>query len=97
VSGPAVPAQYRNAVRDLLGLDVNVASLLSPGDVSYGFDNVAGVPKTSPTLMEQYLAAAQRVSRLAIGTPPRAPVVDYYRRRGEGRGRPLEGAASQVA
>jgi cytochrome c5 len=71
--------EYRNAVRDLLGLDVNVASLLPPDDVSYGFDNVAGVLKMSPTLMERYLAAAQKVSRLAIGTPPPAPVVDYYR------------------
>jgi hypothetical protein len=71
--------EYRNAVRDLLGLDVNVASLLPPDDVSYGFDNVAGVLKMSPTLLERYLAAAQKVSRLAIGTPPPAPVVDYYR------------------
>ena len=71
--------EYRNAVRDLLGLDVNVASLLPPDDVSYGFDNVAGVLKMSPTLMERYLAAAQKVSRLAIGTPPPAPVVDYFR------------------
>ena len=71
--------EYRNAVRDLLGLDVNVASLLPPDDVSYGFDNVAGVLKMSPTLLERYLAAAQKVSRLAIGTAPPAPVVDYYR------------------
>ena len=71
--------EYRNAVRDLLGLDVNVASLLPPDDVSYGFDNIAGVLKMSPTLMERYLTAAQKVSRLAIGTAPPAPVVDYYR------------------
>jgi hypothetical protein len=71
--------EYRNAVRDLLGLDVNVASLLPPDDVSYGFDNVAGVLKMSPTLLERYLTAAQKVSRLAIGTPPPAPVTDYYR------------------
>src|SRR5688572_30331525 len=71
--------EYRNAVRDLLGLDVNVASLLPPDDVSYGFDNVAGVLKMSPTLLERYLAAAQKVSRLAIGTPPPAPVTEYFR------------------
>ncbi|HEY6507275.1 MAG TPA: DUF1587 domain-containing protein, partial [Vicinamibacterales bacterium] len=71
--------EYRNAVRDILALDVNVASLLPPDDVSYGFDNIAGVLKMSPTLMERYLTAAQKVSRLAIGTPPPAPVVDYYR------------------
>jgi len=71
--------EYRNAVRDLLALDVNVASLLPPDDVSYGFDNIAGVLKMSPTLMERYLTAAQKVSRLAIGTPPPTPVVDYHR------------------
>ena len=71
--------EYRNAVRDLLALDVNVASLLPLDDVSYGFDNIAGVLKMSPTLMERYLAAGQKVSRLAIGTPPPVPVVDYFR------------------
>ena len=60
-------AEYRNAVRDILDLDVDVASLLPADDVSYGFDNIAGVLKMSPTLMERYLAAAQKVSRLAVG------------------------------
>ena len=72
-------AEYRNAVRDLLGLDMDVSALLPPDDVSYGFDNIAGVLKISPTLMERYLVAAQRVSRLAIGTPQPAPNVDYFR------------------
>jgi hypothetical protein len=72
-------AEYRNAIRDLLDLDVDVASLLPADDVSYGFDNIAGVLKMSPTLMERYLAAAQRVSRLAVGTLPPAPNIDYYR------------------
>jgi len=72
-------AEYRNAVRDLLGLDMDVSGLLPPDDVSYGFDNIAGVLKISPTLMERYLVAAQRVSRLAIGTPQPAPNVDYFR------------------
>jgi mono/diheme cytochrome c family protein len=72
-------AEYRNAVRDLLGLDMDVSALLPPDDVSYGFDNIAGVLKISPTLMERYLVAAQRVSRLAIGTPQPAINVDYYR------------------
>jgi mono/diheme cytochrome c family protein len=71
--------EYRNAVRDLLGLDLDVSSLLPGDDVSYGFDNIAGVLKLSPTLMERYLSAAQKVSRLAAGTPPRAPSIDYYR------------------
>jgi hypothetical protein len=72
-------AEYRNAVRDLLDLDVDVAALLPADDVSYGFDNIAGVLKMSPTLMERYLSAAQKVSRLAIGTPLPVPSIDYYR------------------
>jgi len=72
-------AEYRNAVRDILDLDVDVASLLPADDVSYGFDNIAGVLKMSPTLMERYLVAAQKVSRLAIGTPPPSPNIDYFR------------------
>jgi mono/diheme cytochrome c family protein len=71
--------EYRNAVRDLLDLDINVASLLPPDDASYGFDNIAGVLKMSPTLLERYLAAAQKISRTAVGTAPPAPTVDYYR------------------
>jgi hypothetical protein len=71
--------EYRNAVRDLLDLDLDVSSLLPGDDVSYGFDNIAGVLKLSPTLMERYLSAAQKVSRLAVGTPPRTPTIDYFR------------------
>ena len=72
-------AEYRNAIRDLLHLDVNVAALLPADEASYGFDNMAGVLKMSPTLMDRYLAAAQKISRLAVGTPPPTPNVDYYR------------------
>src|SRR5687768_12812730 len=71
--------EYRNAVRDLLDLDINVAALLPPDDASYGFDNIAGVLKMSPTLLERYLAAAQKISRTAVGTAPPAPNVDYFR------------------
>jgi hypothetical protein len=71
--------QYRNAVRDLLDLDIDVAALLPPDDVSYGFDNIAGVLKISPTLLERYLAAAQKISRTAVGLPPSSPTVDYFR------------------
>jgi hypothetical protein len=72
-------AEYRNAVRDLLDLDLDVSSLLPADDVSYGFDNIAGVLKMSPTLLERYLSAAQKVSRLAVGTPPAVPSIDYFR------------------
>src|SRR6185503_10498629 len=72
-------AEYRNAIRDILDLDVDVASLLPADDVSYGFDNIAGVLKMSPTLLERYLVAAQKVSRVAVGTPLPAPNIDYFR------------------
>ena len=72
-------AEYRNAIRDLLGLNMDVSALLPPDDVSYGFDNIAGVLKISPTLMERYLVAAQKVSRLAVGTPQPVASVDYFR------------------
>jgi len=71
--------EYQHAVRDLLGLDIDVSSLLPGDDVSYGFDNIAGVLKLSPTLIERYLSAAQKVSRLAVGTPGPAPAIDYFR------------------
>jgi hypothetical protein len=71
--------EYRNAIRDLLHLDIDVSALLPADDASFGFDNIAGVLKLSPTLMERYLVAAQKISRIAVGTPPPFPSVDYYR------------------
>ena len=71
--------QYQNAVRDLLDLEVDVTALLPPDDASYGFDNIAGVLKISPTLMERYLTAAQKISRTAVGLPPPFPSIDYFR------------------
>ncbi len=65
-------SEYHNAIRDLLALDVDVSSLLPGDDSSHGFDNVT-VGNLSPTLLERYLSAAQKISRLAIGTPPRGP------------------------
>ena len=58
--------EYQNAVRDILALDVDVSSLLPKDDASHGFDNVAN-GELSPTLLERYLAAAQKVSRAAVG------------------------------
>jgi hypothetical protein len=71
--------EYQNAVRDLLDLEIDVTSLLPPDDGSYGFDNIAGVLKISPTLMERYLEAARKISRAAVGTAPPFPVIDYFR------------------
>jgi hypothetical protein len=64
--------EYQNAIRDLLALDVDVTSLLPKDDANYGFDNVS-VGGLSPTLLERYLAAAQKISRLAMGSPVRTP------------------------
>ena len=58
--------EYQNAIRDILALDVDVSALLPKDDASHGFDNVSN-GELSPTLLERYLAAAQKVSRAAIG------------------------------
>ncbi len=60
--------EYQNAVRDLLGLDIDVAQLLPADDVSRGFDNQAGTLTFSPALLDAYLSAAGRISRTALGT-----------------------------
>jgi hypothetical protein len=60
-------AEYANAIRDLLALDIDPAALLPPDDATAGFDNVADVLGVSPALMERYLAAADEVSSLAVG------------------------------
>ncbi|MGE3340255.1 MAG: DUF1592 domain-containing protein [Alphaproteobacteria bacterium] len=70
--------EYRNAVRDVLGLEVDVAQLLPADDASYGFDNIAGVLKLNQSNMERYLTAAMRVSRAAVGTLPSSPAVSIF-------------------
>jgi hypothetical protein len=60
--------EYGNAIRDLLDLAVDVTDLLPADDESHGFDNIAGVLRVSPSLLEQYLAASSRISSLAVGT-----------------------------
>ena len=65
-------AEYRNVIRDLLALDVDVGELLPPDDSSFGFDNIAGLLKVNQTGLERYLSAGRKVSRLAVGSsaPP---------------------------
>ena len=65
-------AEYQNAIRDLLALDVEVASLLPSDESSHGFDNIT-VGDLSPTLLERYVSAARKISRLALGSPVRSP------------------------
>ena len=62
-------AEYANVVRDLLALDVDVSALLPPDDSAAGFDNIADVLTVSPALIEGYVAAAAKISRLAVGHP----------------------------
>jgi hypothetical protein len=62
-------AEYSNAIRDLLALDVDVSALLPPDDSTAGFDNIADVLGVSPALIEGYVAAATKISRLAVGDP----------------------------
>jgi hypothetical protein len=71
-------AEYANAIRALLDLDVDVAELLPPDDAAYGFDNNADVLVVSPALLERYLSAADRVSALAVGDPATAPGAKTY-------------------
>ena len=60
-------AEYRNAIRDLLALDVDVSSLLPNDGGDFGFDNIAAALRSSPLLLDGYLTAAQRISTLAVG------------------------------
>ena len=72
-------AEYQNAIRDLLAVDLDVASVLPADDASYGFDNIAGILKMSPTLLDRYLAAARKITRVAIGGTASGPVGETYR------------------
>ncbi len=70
--------EYKNAIRDLLALEIDTATLL-PGDPSSNrFDNVT-VSDLSPTLMDRYVSAAQKISRLGVGTAGRSPGGDTIR------------------
>ena len=62
-------AEYANAVRDILGIDVDAAALLPTDDISEGFDNIASALKVSPSFLDQYIMAARAVAKQAIGTP----------------------------
>jgi hypothetical protein len=60
-------AEYASAIRDLLGLDVDVSAYLPPDTVAHGFDNIAEEQGVSTAVMEGYLRAASAISRLAVG------------------------------
>ena len=70
--------EYGNAIRDLLALNVDATKFLPVDDSTHGFDNIAGALTMSPALMEAYLSAAGKISRLALGnvTAPTQAVFD---------------------
>jgi len=71
-------AEYANAIRDLLDFPVDGRSLLPLDDTAFGFDNNADVLTVSPGLLERYISAARRISRLAIGDRSLRPVAETY-------------------
>lgn len=71
--------EFQNAVRDLLALEIDAATLVPADDQSYGFDNIAGVLKVSPTLLERYMSAARQISRLAVGASMMTPAGETFR------------------
>jgi mono/diheme cytochrome c family protein len=71
-------AEYAAAIRDLLALEVDAASLLPPDNSAYGFDNIAEALGVSPSLQERYLNAAERISALAVGDPQEGPTSHTY-------------------
>jgi Protein of unknown function (DUF1592)/Protein of unknown function (DUF1588)/Protein of unknown function (DUF1587)/Protein of unknown function (DUF1585)/Protein of unknown function (DUF1595)/Planctomycete cytochrome C len=72
-------AEYANAIRDLLALDVDVQTLLPADDAAEGFDNIAGVLTVSPSLIEGYVAAAMKISRRAVGDVTMLPKTVVHR------------------
>jgi mono/diheme cytochrome c family protein len=75
--------EYGNAVRDLLDLPIDAAALLPGDDSSEGFDNQASVLSVSPALMQAYVTAAAKISRLAVGDPTiSADITTYVAPRG---------------
>jgi hypothetical protein len=75
--------EYANAVRDLLAVDVDTTTMLPPDDSAEGFDNIADVLGTSPALIERYIGAAGKISRLAVGDTDIGPLSTTYKVRGD--------------
>ena len=71
-------AEYSNAIRDLLMLDIDPGSTLPVDDSGYGFDNIGDVLSVSPILLERYMSLARKISRLAVGDPGIQPAVEQY-------------------
>src|SRR5215469_3736170 len=72
-------AEYLNAIRDLLDLDIDASALLPPDDSAYGFDNISEALGVSPLLQERYLSAAMKIAALAVGDPNFSPSSQTWR------------------
>jgi mono/diheme cytochrome c family protein len=71
-------AEYSNAIRDLLALDIKPGSSLPPDDSGYGFDNIGDVLSLSPVLIERYMSVSRNVARLAVGDTSVKPQIDAF-------------------
>ena len=71
-------AEYTNAIRDLLAVDFDAQSYLPADDSGEGFDNLAAVLSVSPVLMERYMMAARKISRLALGNASSRQTIETY-------------------
>ncbi len=71
-------AEYSNAIRDLLGVDTKPGMMLPVDDSGFGFDNMGAVLSVSPALLERYMTAARKISRLAIGDAGSKPVEEEF-------------------
>ena len=72
-------SEYTNAIRDLLALEVDAASLLPPDDSAFGFDNISEALGISPSLQEHYLSAALKIGALAVGNTDGNPGSETWR------------------
>jgi hypothetical protein len=70
--------EYANAIRDLLGIDVDAAALLPPDTQAFGFDTNADALSMEPALLDRYLTAAAKIARAAVGDPSMAPSAERY-------------------
>ena len=84
-------AEYSNAIRDLLGIDLDHAKDLPADDSGYGFDNIGDVLTVSPLHIEKYVSAARRASRLAVGTLTPRPIVERYEQQDGTRNEAING------
>lgn len=71
-------SQYGNAIRDLLGFELDIESLLPADSSTHGFDNISDVLKTSPLLLERYLTVGLRIAALAVGDTTLEPRTAQY-------------------